>query len=366
MAGRALHSGTMGLTLATIFCIFPGAIECLNRPDVMLAAALLAWAVAFATFERAAGLLSLLFIVLAGLAWPWAWMGVPVLLGYFLRRGWDAAGAVAGTLAGAAGAAALLVLMTRPAIPRADGAVAAAGLHKQYVARVTDGTVVVDKVDVPATPASTESFIRRQRRAMWEWLVRDDLTLASAEQATVSLPAGVSGREIAFFEVEPTGPALQRLEAAYADLPTRALTAMGRARCALRTALEATWLPVQSDPPPGPAIWDVFASGAGAMDASQSRRWAKIAAGVLTLFTSILLLARGRQVHQALGGLLAVTAMAVLVSMSGAVANLALLLPVVLPLLAANHVDAPRMALGERMPPPPIRLGSEPRISVER
>ncbi len=366
MAGRSLHSGVMGLTLATIFCIFPGSVECMSRPDVMLAAALLAWAVAFATFERGAGLLAMLFIVLAGLAWPWAWLGVPVLLGYFLRRGWDGFGAVGGTLIGAAAALALVVLMTKPAIPRADGAVAAAGLQKRYTATVTDGTVVIDRFDRSAEPAAAAGFIERQRQAVWRWLLGDRLTLAQAEKLSVSMPSGVAGGEIGFHEVEPSGQAEQRLGAAYAELPRLTMPLTGRAQVALRTALEATWLPVQPDPPPAPPVWDVLAAANSSMDPMQSRRWAKVAAGVLTLFVAVLLLARAREVHQAVGGLLAVIAMALLVSMTGAVANLALLLPALLPVLAVNHAEAPRMAASERMPPPPIRLGREPRISVER
>ena len=58
-------------------------------------------------------------------------------------------------------------------------------------------------------------------------------------------------------------------------------------------------------------------------------------------------------------------ARAVLVGMVGPVTNLALIMPAALSLLAVNYSEAPRVAISDQMPRP-IRLGAEPRISVER
>ena len=96
------------------------------------------------------------------------------------------------------------------------------------------------------------------------------------------------------------------------------------------------------------------------------RRAGKVGVGLIAVIVSfILLVGGGRRLHQLLGGILAVTSGAVLVGMVGPVTNLVLIMPAVLSLLAVNYSEAPRVAVSDQMPRP-IRLGAEPRISVER
>jgi hypothetical protein len=57
LVGRRLHSSAMGFSIVAIFCVFPGVVECLPRPEIMLPAALLTWGLAFALLPGVGGLL---------------------------------------------------------------------------------------------------------------------------------------------------------------------------------------------------------------------------------------------------------------------------------------------------------------------
>ena len=364
LIGRRLHSTAMGLTMAVIFCIFPGTVECLSRPDVMLAAALISWAIAFATLERGAGFLSTLFMVLAGFAWPWAWLLVPVVAGYFLRRGWDGLGSVAGVVAGAAVFVMAMPWLTVPTIPRQDGAVAESGLTSPYRASMTDNTLKVDRI-AGLTSKPVARFIERQKNKIWSFLVQDGCTLADGALAT-SHP-GINAADIAYYQLAAEPDVLEVIQSDYQER-TAKLPLPYLLKCSIRTALEAVWLPREPRSAPVASAWDVWAAAAGGPpdDWIMYRRAGKVGVGLIAVIVSfILLVGGGRRLHQLLGGILAVTSGAVLVGMVGPVTNLVLIMPAVLSLLAVNYSEAPRVAVSDQMPRP-IRLGAEPRISVER
>ena len=61
--------------MMAVFCVFPGSLECLPRPEIMLPSFLLTWTIVFALLPFVGGALATLCLVLAGVAWPWAWLG---------------------------------------------------------------------------------------------------------------------------------------------------------------------------------------------------------------------------------------------------------------------------------------------------
>lgn len=384
--GRRLNSTPVGLTLAAAFCVFPGAVESLAQPDVMLPAALLTWTIALALIPGVGGLLATLCAILAGLAWPWAWLTVPVLLVYFLRSGVGGAGAVLGVLGGVAGALAGLVALTVPALPRADGSLAAAGVAPQFDADYVEGQVLL-KRSKPA-PGGESSWISRIKSAVWLRLV-DDVTPMTIAPAGVSLPTGVSPRDVMFCRLACDEESRLRLGAVYREAIAGA-NALQRMQSALRTVLEAVWMPADVRPADVVPAWNVFAAGreGGARAAVlppawvNYRRLAKI--GVVLLAGALTVIAaadRRRSPVQLVGAMLAVTATAALASPTGAVASVALLAAAVLPLFAVHCDDLPAVrgrALlpprppstsqpsperGERIPTAP--RGSMPRITVE-
>src|SRR5262249_36883829 len=98
------------------------------------------------------------------------------------------------------------------------------------------------------------------------------------------------------------------------------------------------------------------------------RRIAKGVVVLIALVAAILLFSdRRKSPHQLLGGMLTVLCGALLVEQSGAVTNLALLMPGILVLLAA-HSEAERQveAVAVRAQESLIKLGPMPRISVEK
>lgn len=370
LIGRRMHSDDMGLTLVAIFCVFPATFDAIAQPEVLLPATLLAWSVAFALMPTGvAGLVSTLTAVLAGLAWPWAWLMLPVLLGYFLRRGLDALGGVAGTLGGTAAILAGLTWLTNPTPPRADGALHRAALVPEYaVCRSEDGRHLV----VTTQPAAADPP-RGWLTPLWKWLVtKDDVLLDAAASAPDLSPVelgDIDVRKVFYRTLETAAPAREEMIRRY-RLSVSAQPGAQRMLAAVRTVLEHTWL-AAGEPPAGlPGTWALWAGGARGDDGwwSLAHRAVKVMAGLLAVFIGLSML-RGQapQPHHLIGGLLAVASAALLASAMGAATNLVWLLPVVLALLAANAPAVPPA-------PPPARLplvmdlagGPVPRITVER
>lgn len=384
LIGRRLNSTPVGLTLATAFCVFPGAVESLSNPAVMLPAALLAWTVALATLPGVGGLLSTLCAVLAGTAWPWAWLILPALLVYFLRSGLGGAGAVLGSAGGAAGVLAGLVAYAQPALPRAEGALAAAGVTPLFAADFVDGQVLITRATPAGAPDS--NWITRVKSALWLRLV-DDVTTLTVAPAGVSLPTGVSPRDVTLCRLACDEESRLRLGAILREA-TASAGPMQKTQAALRTVLEAVWMPVDEPPAEVVPAWNVWAAGreGGARAAvlpaawANYRRLAKLAAVLVAAGVAVLLaLDRRRSTVQVVGASLTMIATALVASPVGAVASYALLAAAALPVFAAHCDDAQpvrgRAALPPRPPGAskpagepaerPVPRGSMPRITVE-
>ncbi len=359
--GHRTHSVAAGQTLVAILCIFPGALECLPRPEIMLPTVLLAWSFAFAFLPRVGGLLSVLTIVLAGLAWPWAWLMLPALLAYFFRHQWQAFGATVGLLGGLAAIVVGTTTLVAPALPRADGALREAGITPSYAARLSDdGTPVIDHHQPDG--AIRQTFKTR----LWQpLLARDELRLDSAA-TQLALPNGVDAGTIRYRDVTATGPAREVLQTEYRAALARE-PELTQTWVALRTLLEATWKPEVTLGTPTVGVWELWGLNQPHHNWTLIRRVTKILVGLLALGVAFALI-RGRpgQLHQLTGGLLAISAATLLVSLTGAATNWIWLMPAVLAALVArgdSAAPAPETHHSER---PPLDLGPAPRITVEQ
>jgi hypothetical protein len=376
--GSRLHSPLIGFTLATVFCVFPGALECLTQPNVMLATALLGWTVALALVPGISGFFALVMAVLAGVAWPWAWLSIPVLLGYFFRSGLQAFASLAGLLGGVAGTIALLTWLTPPSVPRADGALLRAEQLPPYTADLgQDGMLHVAKRE-----GDSPQLVHGWLRSFWKLLieaesVKLDPTTARDDERRVFLVDDIRPESLLFRKIEPTETAVQELNARYRAQLARA-TIGTQVWTSLRTLLEQTWLTREPLQGTLPSVWDVWR---GEGQGGQSwwplvQKAAKIAAGVLAIIAGLTLLRRkvARPAHL-MGGLLAASSAALLADSAGAVTNLAWLLPGILAVWAAgedSHVakvgEAEAYAHDEAAEHIAARLeafGPAPRITVD-
>jgi hypothetical protein len=373
LIGQRLHSVAMGWTLIALFVIFPGTLECLAQSDVLLPAALLTWSVAFLTVPGVGPFLATLSIVFAGLAWPWAWLALPVMFVFFIRRGWQALAVVAAVLIGATAVGAMLLFMVRPTLPRADGALAAAGLEPRFTASLgSNGALVIEKYKSIASPSSDFKA--------WLWKM-----LLQAESTSVGpgfdLPPSTDASSVLYRELSATAAARERVQSSYRDA-VAAWPDTTRLVVSLRSLLESVWRPDIARAPVLPSPWSLW-FGAGS-DAEANRvlaqRIAKgIAGALVVLMCWRIARAPVPELHQVLGALLAVSAAAMLASERGAIANWVWLMPLVLAVLAAPVDSAltPRQTVMPRGSPPPqptrpsnpamfASRAAEPRISVER
>ncbi len=356
-------------TMLALFCIFPGTLECLARPEVMLPAVLLTWSFAFALLAGVGGLLATLCLIVAGIAWPWAWLGLPVLLAHFWRRGWHGVGSTLGLAAGVALCACGLYWLVRPALPRADGALALAGLPPPYAARLVDqDTLVVDRRDVPATDSGSKPWSR------WGWRMlveSESAALKDAEQAPapvrINWPYSVNGSTVLYRQLDVSESAWPVVQTTY----RAAFGQMSKAThllAATRTVLEAAWMPALAREP---AIPGALRYWAGAPHATGEwvfvRRGAKAMAGLLAVWVALaVFLGRRVRPRHLLGGLLTIAAGALLASEGGAVTNLVWVLPLVVALWAVQERPAPPVpAPVAPLPDPPSPVEPPPRITVD-
>ena len=401
--GRRLHSSASSWTLIAIFCVFPGTLECLPRPEIMLAAAALTWSLAAALLPGIGGLLGTLLLVVAGVAWPWAWLGLPVMLAYFWRcGGWRVLGSSVGLLGGVALSVWGLISLVQPTLPQTDGALTIAGLPPAFDARLTEGTLVVDR----RTPAEGEPESLAVSAYLWRPLVKSEsLTVehvvADGQEIKVNWPNSEKGL---YREVRPAGDALPVLQNAYRAAVGQ-LPAATRVLVAARTVLEATWPLAWSQPPPVTGSWQVWSGSDTAADRTwvQLHRLAKLVMALAAVLTALLIFFGQRtQPRHLIGGLLVVASGALIASELGAATNLVWLLPLVLTLWAVHEppeekpapaavarlaqdalpaappeeqAERPGIALvgGDLSPPPPAESPSRvpftsaapPRISVD-
>ena len=363
--GHRLHSLALGQALVAILCIFPGVLECLSRPDIMLPTVLLAWSIVFVTLPGLGGLLSVFLLVLAGLAWPWAWLTLPVMLAYFFRQGWHALGATIGLLAGMAAVLVGITTLVAPTLPRHDGALREAGITPTYAARLSDdGTVVIEQHRPSETIESTF------KSWAWKLLLDREQTRLDSTASQAALPNGADAGSIMFRDIVATGPAREALQRDYrAALAQESETT--RACTSLRTLVEATWKPAAAPNGEPVGVWDLWSPPREDAGATwiMIRRVGKVVAGLLALLVTLVLIRgqRGR-LHELIGGLLVVSAAALLISTTGAATNWIWLMPAALATLAVKGQPP-----ATKPPPPPLlgglsplEHGPAPRITVEK
>jgi hypothetical protein len=362
--GHRHHSVAVGQVLIAILCFFPGVLECLARPEIMLPTTLLAWSIAFVTLPGIGGLLSVLLLVLAGLAWPWAWLALPVMLAYFFRRGWHALGATVGLLIGLAAILVGATTLVRPTLPRHDGALADAGVTPLYAVRLSDdGTVVVEHHRPEVT------FAPWYKRWLWTPLLRSEETGLDMLATQPLVPNGVDATSIMCRDLVLTPEARKILQPDYRQALAQQ-SKVTQTWASLRTLLEATWKPAVRPERPITGAWELWSAAQPETGErlTATRRGGKVAVVLLALLVALLMIRgeRGRP-HQLIGGLLVVSAATLLISMTGAATNWVWLMPTVLAALAASAEGAATKPLTPSMGRlPPLDLGPAPRITVEK
>lgn len=365
--GRRLHSAAAGLTLVAIFSVFPGTLEALDDPTTMLPATLLAWSVAFCLLPGVGGLLGGLFIVLAGLAWPWAWLMVPVVLFYFFRHGFEALGAIAGVLGGIALILFGITVLTLPQPPQADRALTRAGKQPVYVIERGDDEVTLVIEERPPGEVPEKGWLG------WLWGV-----MVNSESVTLD-PAetGAELSTIEAYDIPRSKLTYQNLtatdEIVRAELNERYRRALRREPAitqmwaSVRTVLEQTWLAEPEDLH-APAAWVLWSRGS-----ANEARWALIRKGLMIVvgvglvLVAVIAIARRRNPLPAhlIGGLLVVGSASLFASLGGAANHIVWLLPLVLSLWALHSVDDV-VVTGRPANRAAYDAGAPPRITVER
>jgi hypothetical protein len=342
LIGLRLQTEGAAWIIVALFCLFAGTLEGLPQPDIMLPTLLLTWTIAFALLPGVGGLLAVLGIVLAGVAWPWAWLGLPLLLAYFWRRGWQAVGSTVGLLGGVAACIFGLAWLVQPAIPRDNGALALAGLQPLYDARLANAdTLVIDQRDVTTQEVASPAATAR----LWRFLIdRESATLKEAADdlgaVKIDWPNGVNGSSVFYRQVQATPAALPLLQTAYRKVvgqmpdPTRLLVAA-------RTVIESTWQPARPEAPPVTEVWRLW-GGPPPLTGRWLllRRAAKLAVAVLVIWATLaIFLGRRARPRNLLGALLLTSCGGLLASEVGAVTYLVWLLPPLVALWAVHEAD---------------------------
>lgn len=358
--GHRLHSFSMGKTAAAILCVMPMTHACLGEPAIMIPAVLLTWALAFSAVPVVGLMLAAFLVVVAGLAWPWAWLVLLPLLAYSTRRGWQAFGAVLGTLGGAAACLAIVYVFAAPALPRPDRAIAAIGERPQYGATISGGRLMVEKwPDASSPPAANAA-----KTWFWNLLLDADTSTMVATDHSLTLPVGVDPAAVRYRDVAPSIAALTLVQPGYRDA-VAGLPDGQRLLIAIRTVLEAVWLGPESRSASVPPVWDVWFRSGSPTERSETitlvRRIAKGVVGLLALLLAIVVLRRENATEQAvLGAVLAITAGVALCSFAGAVSDAVWWIPALLGAIAAGGEPLPLFSR------PGVRGGAEhERITVE-
>ena len=376
--GVRLHSPAMSGVLIALTCVFPGAAECFVEPAIMVPAVMLAWSVAFAMMGGLGGLLSMLMLVMAGMAWPWAWCAVPVLAAYLMRQGLQALGMIIGLLGGIVACVAGTVWLVAPDLPRADGALLQAGMTPRFVAQIADdGGLVIEAGEYDAVTPPTSPAIKQR---LWRGLLEFDGVTLDGLAGETMLPNGDDADGILYRDVVPEPDAQERLVAGYRN----ALAEMDdqtRFWVAARTMLEATYLPMTARQDQALGTWQAWALRGGEDLWRMIRRSVKIGLAVLVVIIALALLGGGkRRPHHLIGAMLMIISATLLVSWHGAVTNWVWPLPLILAALVAHTEErrATQPGVVTRKPPagtpkpistqslPELDFGPAPRITVEK
>lgn len=358
--GHRLHSFSMGKTAAAVLCVMPMTHACLGEPAIMIPAVLLTWALAFTTVPGVGLLLAAFLVVVAGLAWPWAWLVLLPLLAYSTRRGWQAFGAVVGTLGGVAACLAIVYVFTAPALPRPERAIAAIGERPQYGATISGGRLMIEKWPDAAPPPAANAA----KTWFWNFLLEAETSTIVGADHSLSLPVGVDPGSVRYRDVAASPAALALIQPNYQGAVS-GLPDGQRLLIAIRTVLEAVWLGPEARSKEVPPVWDVWFQRGSPSERAETitlvRRIVKGGVGVVALLLAIIVLRRENATEQALlGAVLAITAGVALCSFAGAVSDAAWWIPALLGAIAAGGEPLPLFSR------PGVRGGAEhERITVE-
>lgn len=352
--GARLHSGRMAAMLVVLVLVFPGASRHFADPTVLIPATLIAWGLALATIPAIGGLLGTVLLVAAGLAWPWAWLGVPVMVAYFLRQGWQALGTIVGLLAGLAGIVAMLFYTVAPAAPLTPGAREVAGYETPYVARIDDRQhVVIERATASETPEAELA----PKRWLWQGLLAGEaLTLADADH-DFRLPSGTDAGAVAFLDVRVSPETRPAVNAAYRAAFEDGAGPWARLAASTRTLLEATWLQPSSTRGPSAGTWHVWAAVTdGEQVIDWTRRGVKVFVGIMVVALAYVALRRRAPRYLLFGGVTTVLLLGLLASTSGGATDWGIIFPAILGLIAATGerpVVPPKPAGRQAVAPPP-------------
>ncbi len=359
--GRRLRTEGSAWLLVTLFCVFPGTLECLPRPEIMLPVCLLTWTVALALLPAFSGLLAPVCLVLAGVAWPWAWLGLPILVAHFWRRGWQTLWSTVSLAGGAAACAFALLHCVQPTLPAESGALALAGRSPSFDVRAV-GTDTLS-IDRRSNPTSAPAGVLSR----WLWttlLAREEAVIGDTSDVgdgvRLSWPNGVSGSSVGYHDLAPTPEARPLLQRAY----RRAVGELSEPRrllAGLRTVLEATWPLGGAMEPLRTGAWSFWSQGTAQEGrVLLARRVTKGVVALLVIWaTLVVFFGRRVQPRHLLGALLMTASGVLLASAGGAVSDLVWLLPLIAPLWALHEPESPRPA-PQPVILPPIGLSPEP------
>ncbi len=365
VVGQRLYSAECGLEIAALLCVFPGTLECVTDPAVLAPAALVAIASALTLLPGVGGLLGTFAFVFAGLAWPWAWLCVPIVIAYSMRHGLQALGSLVGLAAGVLLLGIGVSGLVEPALPRPLGALRMAGEPAPYAARLDDN----DRLVIARREAAAEASEDRALTSFfWRTLLKADSAALKASGSDelalpASMPSDVAGAPILFRELSVRNDALPRVQptyrAAVAELPP-----MAKWLVHFRTAIEAVWTPAIAREEAHPTPWSLWS--AGEEDAAARwvtiRRVAKVVAVLLGLAAALAVYLCPRpRTRQVAGALMATLAAVIMAASHGAASNLLLLAPVVLMAWAAYDRDAATQYHATHAEPP---VEPEPRITT--
>ena len=370
--GHRLHSVALGQTLAALLCVFPGVLECLPHPEIMLPAALVAWSIAFLTIPGIGGFLAVLTLALAGLAWAWVWLVMIVVLAYLLRRGWQAFGGILGLCAGIVLIVLGLDTFAAPTLPNPEASLREAGLAPAYAARMSDdGTIVIEPNHPEMTPAPTI------KKWLWLPLLNKETVRLNALNLHFAYPNGIDGGAIACRDVLADSAARMELQREYRTA-MQSQEHYVQTLAALRTTLEATWKAEHApDPAALPGAWELWSETRPGWNWDLVRRYIKILCGVFALLVALLLFRDpAARLPRLVGGLLAVGAAIMLIDFSGPATNWVWLMPMILACLAAKGAPSaapPPLNAARAVPKtpplgnfPPMPSAPAPRITVEK
>lgn len=367
-----LHSPAFGLQAVILLCVFPGVIECLARPEIMMPAMLLTWAAYAALLSGFASFLAMILVIFAGLSWGWGFLAVPVLLLHFFRRGaLSALGAILGAGGGIALAVYALLALVQPSLPRADGLLALEGVHATHAAvRSADGDIVIGTSNASTTPSTSI------RGLIWRFVAAQDTTIVPAPIENVHVNGDVTPGQVHFSRLSASGEAREQLTRIYRQ-QVAIVGGSASTWAVIRTFGEALWHRPTPQAAAVPSAWTLWFGPETPTTRERICCLFPLLSIILVLGLGLLLVVRDRtRPHHLIGALLFITAIAWLAHRSGVGADSIWIMPFVLALWAINAESIggtirrePSPALNPnprpKAPLPPIKMGPTPRITVE-